>query len=119
MKRLNTNKFRKTINDYLIPTFQEFVGIIILTNFFLFLSFIGHMRVEPNHAMGPGFVNVFYGFPMEWFEISANEGSWYSTLTKTYILWIGLAINLLLFALLSFVIVRAVDKISDRVHLKH
>ena len=113
MKQMNVQGFRKLLTDKLVPTEKEIVYIAILSMFFIFLSFIGHTRVEPNPEAGRGFVNVFYGFPLEWFKITANEGSWFSSLTKTHILWIGLAVDAVLFIMLSLFLVRVVDKVSD------
>lgn len=113
MNRIHDQTFRKTLIDQIQPTFKEVVYIIMLTCFLIFFSFIAHTRVEPNREAGPGFVNVYFGFPMEWFKITANEGSWYSSLTRTYILWIGLAADIFLFTIISLALVRLADKVAE------
>lgn len=111
MKRIYAEKFKGIISNYFFLTFKEFVLAIILTCFFIILSFIIHTRTEPGAITG--FIVVYFGFPMEWFRITANQGSWYSTMTHSEILWGGLAIDIVLFVLLSVVLVRITDKIAD------
>lgn len=111
MKLISTERFKKIVGDYIFLTFKEFVLVMILTCFFIFSSFVVHTRTEPGPIVG--FIVVYFGFPVEWFRITANQGSWYSILTKTEILWSGLVIDIILFILLSIVLVRVIDKIVD------
>lgn len=111
MKRIYAEKFKRIISNYFFLTFKEFVLVIILTCFFILLSFSIHTRTEPGAITG--FIVVYFGFPAEWFKMTGNQGSWYSTLTETEILWGGLAIDIVLFVLLSVVLVRVIDKIAD------
>lgn len=111
MKRIYAEKFKRVVSDYFFLTFKEFVLAIILTFFFIFLSFVFHTRTEPGADVGS--IYVYFGFPMEWFRIVAMLESWYATYTCVEILWSGLAINIILFFLLSVVVVRVTDKIAD------
>jgi len=115
MKWIDAHRFVKTVKEQVFPTFQEFIYIAILTGFFTFLSFMGHTRAEPGATAG--FVVVYFGFPLEWFKISANLGSWYSTMTRTEILWVGLAADVIMFVSISLVLVRLADKIADYFHI--
>lgn len=114
MRQISADRFRRIIKEYLLfPTFEESVYIAILTAFFLFLSFIAHARTERGAIAG--FVVVYYGFPLEWFRINANFGSWYSSLTTTEILWLGFVGDVILFVLLSLFLVRFFETIADRI----
>lgn len=108
---MNTDRFKEIIKDRVSPTFEESVYATILTAFFMFFSFIGHTRIEPGQIRG--FEVVYFGAPLEWFKITANVGSWFSTLTKTEILWVGLIADIALFVLLSLLLVRVAARIAD------
>lgn len=111
MKRIKGNRLTKAFKDYMFLTFKEFVYVVILTAFFTLISFIIHVRAEPGAR--PGFVVVYFGFPLEWYKINANLGSWYSSLTRTEILWAGLAVDVTMFVLLSIALVRVGDKVAE------
>lgn len=106
-------KFRSVVNEYLFLTFKDLVYVAILTAFLTFVSFIVHVRTEAGAI--PGFIVIYFGFPLEWFKINANFGSWYSTLSRFEILWTGLAVDVIVFVLLSIFLVRVVDKIAEYV----
>jgi len=105
-------KFARKVEDLLFVTEKEFIYIVILSSFFTFLSFIGHIRTEPSPTFEiDGLYVSYYGFPLEWFKIRSNlRFSWY-TVTKFEILWAGLALDLILYFLFSLVLVRVVNKV--------
>lgn len=113
MRRTYTNKFRKIVNDYMFLTSKEFVYVAILTPFLIFVSFITHTRAEPGAY--PGFIVLYFGFPLEWFRIHANFGSWSAAanLRAFEILWAGLVVDVIVFALLSIFLVRVADKVAE------
>lgn len=113
MKRSTLLKFRKIVNDYMFLTFKDLVYVAILTAFSTFVSFIIHVRTEAGTL--PGFVVIYFGFPLEWFRINANIGAWYSTLSKFEILWASLAVDVIVFVLLSIFLVQVADKVAERV----
>lgn len=113
MKWSTLLKFRSKVDDYVFLTFKELVYVGILTAFLTFVSFIIHVRSEPGAL--PGFVVIYFGFPFAWFKINANFGSWYSTLSKFEILWSGLAVDVIMFVLLSIFLVRVAEKVADHV----
>lgn len=106
-------KFKDRAQDFFLVTFKEFIYTVILTSFFTFLSFIGHIRTEPSPTYEiDGLYVSYYGFPLEWFKMRSNlYFSWY-TITKFEILWVGLALNLTLYLLSSLVLVHGVNKVA-------
>lgn len=111
MKQSTLLKFRSIVNDYVFLTFKELVYVVILTAFLIFVSFIAHVRTDVGTL--PGFVVIYFGFPLEWFKINANLGSWYTSLSKFEILWTGLAADVIVFVLLSIFLVRVADKVAE------
>lgn len=111
MKQGYSKKLRGIINDLIFLTLKESVYVVILTCVFIFLSFVVHVRTVPGEIVG--FIEVYYGFPLEWFKMSANFGSWYSTLSRHEILWSGLVIDAITFVLLSIILVRVFVKFTD------
>jgi len=106
-------KFKTIVNNYMYLTSKDIVYVAILTFLLTFVSFIMHARAELGAMLG--FVVVYFGFPLEWFKINANLGSWYSTLSKFEILWAGLAVDVIIFVLLSIFLVQVADKVAERV----
>jgi len=113
MKWSTLLKFRNVINNYVFLTFKDLVYVAILTAFLTFISFIIHVRTEAGTL--EGFVVIYFGFPLEWFRINANFGSWYSGLSKFEILWASLAVDVIIFVLLSIFLVQVADKVAERV----
>ncbi|MFB0567777.1 MAG: hypothetical protein ACETVM_04255 [Candidatus Bathyarchaeia archaeon] len=106
-------KFKDRAQDFFLVTLKEFIYIVILTSLFTFLSFIGHVRTEPSSTFEiDGLYISHFGFPLEWFKIRSHlYYSWY-TVTKLEILWVGLALDLTLYILLSLVLVHGVNKVA-------
>lgn len=106
-------KVARKVEDFFYVTEKEFIYIVILTSLFTFLSFIGHIRSEPSSTFETnGRYVSYYGFPFEWFKVTGNlTFAWY-TVTKFEILWPWLALNLTLYILLSFVIMRVITKVA-------
>lgn len=106
-------KFARKAEDLLFVTEKEFIWIVILTSFFTFFSFIGHIRTElsPTHEIDGLYVS-YYGFPLEWFKMTSHlYYSWY-TVTKLEIIWVGFALDLTLYILSSLVLVRVVNRVA-------
>lgn len=110
---LKYTKFKEDIEDFFLVSLKEYIYISILTILFVFLSFIGHIRTEPSPTFETdGLYVSYYGFPLEWFKIrSSLRLAWY-TVTKFEILWVGLALDLTLYILLSLGLVHGVNKVK-------
>ena len=106
-------KFRDRVQDFFLVTLKEFIYIVLLTTLFSFLSFIGHIRTEPSPTFDiDGLYISYYGFPLEWFRMRSHLMFAWHNITKFEILWVGLALDLTLYILLSFVVVHGVNKVT-------
>ena len=84
---------------------MDLVFSVMLTLFFMFLSFIVHTRAE--QTANNTCINFYYGFPLEWVKITYKQGfGGYHTYFE--ILTVGLLLNGVLYFLLSFILVYVV-----------
>lgn len=104
---------KKRAREFLL-TFKEFIYIFILTSFFVFLSFVGHIRTEPSPTSNALYVSYF-GFPLEWFRMKSNLYYSWSTVTTLEILWVSFAFDVVVFIILSLVIMFGANKINERI----
>jgi len=88
-------------------TLKEFVYISILTVVFTFMSFIGHVRTEPETIYGV-FISR-YGFPLEWLEVLFSE----YRVNDVNILWAALILDFILYFLLAFAITYGVTRLKS------
>ncbi len=109
----NTSKFRSLIRENVSLTFKDIVYVAILTALLIFVSFIIHVRSEPGTL--PDFVVIYFGFPLEWFKISAPFHSWYASVASFEIIWTGLALDVIIFVFLSIFLVRLAEAVGDRI----
>jgi len=110
MRQMSFERLRKMVNEVFLITFKESVYIAILTTLFFFLSFIGHIR---STQTGVDTYAAYYGFPLEWFKQSASFYiAWY-TYSKFEILWLGFALDAIIFILSSLIIIRVADRVHD------
>ncbi len=88
--------------------FKEFVYICTLTFLFAFMSFIGHVSIEPTTTQG--IYVLRYGFPLEWLEILSSM-FW----ERTYItvIWAALILDFILYFLLAFAIIYGVIRLRS------
>lgn len=107
------NKFRSLIRDNVFLTFKDVVYVAILTALLIFISFIIHVRSEPGTF--EDFVVIYFGFPLEWFKISAPFHSWYASVASYEIIWTGLALDVIMFVLLSIFLVRVAETVAEHV----
>ena len=88
-------------------TLKKFVYICILTFLFAFMSFIGHVRTEPEATYGI-FVSR-YGFPLEWFEVLVTV----YRLRNITVIWTALILDSIFYFLLAFAIVYGVTRLKQ------
>ena len=83
---------------------MDLVFSLMLTLFFMFLSFIVHTRAEQTSN---NTITIYYGFPLEWVKITYKQvfGAYH---TYFEILMVGLLLNVILYFLLSFILVYVV-----------
>ncbi len=109
-------KFKDRAQDFFLVTLKEFIYIAILTSLFTFLSFIGHIRTEPSPTFDiDGLYVSFFGLPLEWVKLRSHLHYSSSTVTKLEILWVGFALDLTLYILLSLVLMHGVNKINEQI----
>ena len=110
----SVNRLFNAVIKRLSLTLREAIIMIILTYVLIFLSFIGYVRVETSKIEVWDTVIFSYGFPLEWFQMF-----YYYPLHQTYainvdIVWISLALDVLLYFLLSFALVYGVIRLKSK-----
>lgn len=100
-------------------TLKEAVLLVILIYVFGFVSFIGFVRVEPSRIdLGPGLIIYLlvssYGFPLAWLLVRCDVPPTYLRVKGVYdivILWPSLALDLILYLLMSLALVYGVKRL--------
>jgi len=106
----SVNRFFSVVIDRLSLTFKEAIFIIILTYLLGFISFVAYVRVEPSRLRTEEVVIFNYGFPLEWLQMISITSPFY--VVDVAILWISLALDIMLYFLVSLALVYGVSRFT-------
>ncbi|MEM3731307.1 MAG: hypothetical protein QW667_03615 [Candidatus Bathyarchaeia archaeon] len=113
-------KFLEDIEEYMHS--QELIMVILLTGFFIFLSFIGYTKMSTTEIIvrgQPHLIHIaYYGFPCQMIGIlnplTDMENYWIyqSGQGLIRIIWSGLLLNVILYFFLAFFIIYTIRRLK-------
>jgi len=107
----SAKRFLSIMIERMSLTLKEVVFMIILTYLFGFIAFVSYKRVALMNPLSSKLTLFYYGFPLEWLQVSAQLSLKRTQVYDINILWISLVLDAVLYFLASFALVYGVTRL--------